>query len=158
LRLPSAAYGPFLSHLEHELSDSGAYVHLSEHEIRFTQQQELRINGLLERLAQAGINAPHVRECREAVGDDVYEALIATGALTQLNEEVVFRTEEYRRFSDVIIDYLKKNETANAGQIRDLLGTSRKYAIALLEYLDQQHITRRSGDTRELLLHTREKN
>ncbi|MCS7051587.1 MAG: SelB C-terminal domain-containing protein [Thermomicrobium sp.] len=33
-------------------------------------------------------------------------------------------------------------------QVRDTLGTSRKYAQALLEYLDQRRITRRVGDAR----------
>ena len=33
---------------------------------------------------------------------------------------------------------------------RDLFDTSRKYILPLLEYLDQQHITRRIGDERVL--------
>jgi len=32
-----------------------------------------------------------------------------------------------------------------------VLGTSRKYALALMEYLDQQHVTRRQGDERVLV-------
>jgi len=35
--------------------------------------------------------------------------------------------------------------------VRDLLGTSRKYAQALLEHLDEEKITRRVGDERVLL-------
>ncbi len=35
-------------------------------------------------------------------------------------------------------------------QVRDLLGTSRKYAQALLENMDQERITRRVGDERVL--------
>jgi len=35
-------------------------------------------------------------------------------------------------------------------EARDLLGTSRKYALALLEFLDQQGITVRRGDERVL--------
>jgi selenocysteine-specific elongation factor len=32
--------------------------------------------------------------------------------------------------------------------LRDQFSTSRKHALALLEHLDQQRITRRQGDTR----------
>jgi selenocysteine-specific elongation factor len=32
--------------------------------------------------------------------------------------------------------------------VRDLLDTSRKYAIALLEHLDERRLTRRVGDDR----------
>jgi selenocysteine-specific elongation factor len=35
-------------------------------------------------------------------------------------------------------------------QVRDLLDTSRKYAIALLEHLDDIGVTRRVGDERVL--------
>jgi selenocysteine-specific elongation factor len=35
---------------------------------------------------------------------------------------------------------------------KDLTGVSRKYAIPLLEYLDLQRVTRRSGDIREILI------
>jgi Elongation factor SelB, winged helix len=34
--------------------------------------------------------------------------------------------------------------------VRDLFGTSRKYALSLLEHLDDEHITRRNGDVRGL--------
>ena len=36
------------------------------------------------------------------------------------------------------------------GKVRDMFDTSRKYALALMEYLDQQRITRRVGDDRVL--------
>jgi selenocysteine-specific elongation factor len=36
------------------------------------------------------------------------------------------------------------------GQVRDGFNTSRKYALALLEYLDDQRITKRVGDERVL--------
>jgi selenocysteine-specific elongation factor len=38
----------------------------------------------------------------------------------------------------------------NVGQLRDAFNTSRKYALALLEYMDDQHITKRVGDERVL--------
>ena len=37
-------------------------------------------------------------------------------------------------------------------QFRDAVGTSRKHAVALLEYLDRQKVTRRVGDARECLV------
>ena len=35
-------------------------------------------------------------------------------------------------------------------QVRDMFGTSRKYAQALLEHLDNERVTRRVGDERVL--------
>jgi selenocysteine-specific elongation factor len=35
-------------------------------------------------------------------------------------------------------------------QVRDRFNTSRKYALALMEHLDEQKVTRRVGDERVL--------
>ncbi|MEG1143955.1 MAG: selenocysteine-specific translation elongation factor [Clostridium sp.] len=43
------------------------------------------------------------------------------------------------------------NSNISLGQYRDLLGTSRKYAVMLLEYCDQQKITKKQDDVRVLL-------
>jgi selenocysteine-specific elongation factor len=37
-----------------------------------------------------------------------------------------------------------------AAAFRDLIGSSRKYAVPLLEYLDATRVTRRIGDERVL--------
>jgi selenocysteine-specific elongation factor len=43
----------------------------------------------------------------------------------------------------------------DVGTFKDLAGVSRKYAIPLLEYLDREHITRRAGDKRIIVLQNR---
>jgi len=65
------------------------------------------------------------------VGDD----LIASAAAM---EEAVRRTREH----------LRQHGKVTVAEFRDLLGTSRKYALPLLEWLDEQRITRRAGDER----------
>jgi selenocysteine-specific elongation factor len=59
-------------------------------------------------------------------------------------------TKTYSAFLDWLRGYLAKNKTVTVAQVRDAFNTSRKYALALLEYTDQQHITRRVGDERVL--------
>jgi selenocysteine-specific elongation factor len=51
---------------------------------------------------------------------------------------------------DRITAHLKANPSITVAQVRDMFGASRKYALGLMEYLDQQHITRRMGDERVL--------
>jgi selenocysteine-specific elongation factor len=46
--------------------------------------------------------------------------------------------------------YLEQQGELTAGEFRDLLQISRKYAIPLLEYFDNQRITVRMGDKRVL--------
>ncbi|MCZ7670926.1 MAG: SelB C-terminal domain-containing protein [Chloroflexi bacterium] len=58
---------------------------------------------------------------------------------------------EYERFTGQIVAFLQKNGEINAAQTRDLLQTSRKYAIALLEHLDEIKVSKRVGDKRVLV-------
>ena len=48
------------------------------------------------------------------------------------------------------MQYLSTHGTATLAELRDLLGTSRKYVQPLLEYMDASLITRREGETRTL--------
>ena len=46
--------------------------------------------------------------------------------------------------------HIEQHGTITLAQTRDLFGTSRKYAQALLEHLDRLRVTRRVGDERVL--------
>lgn len=52
--------------------------------------------------------------------------------------------------AEQVVAHLKERRTVTLAQVRDMLGTSRKYAQALLEHMDQERITRRVGDERVL--------
>ena len=45
---------------------------------------------------------------------------------------------------------VEENGEITVADVRDMFGTSRKYALALMDYLDQEHVTRRIGDSRVL--------
>jgi selenocysteine-specific elongation factor len=49
-----------------------------------------------------------------------------------------------------ITAHLQANGSISLAEVRDLFGTTRKYAQAFLEHLDERRITRRVGDTRVL--------
>ena len=52
---------------------------------------------------------------------------------------------------DASLDVLVvRNDKITVAEARTLLNSSRKYVLPLLEYLDQQRITRRTGDERVL--------
>ena len=152
LKLPAALSNA----LEDELLASGAMVaegrllRLPEHAIQFTPAQQTAVDALLQRFASAGVSSPSVRESRETVGDAVYEALVDLGRLRQLNDDIVYRAEEYDALVARLTAFIGAQGRVSTGQVRDLLDTSRKYAIGLLEHLDHVKITRRVGDEREL--------
>ncbi|HZX21113.1 MAG TPA: SelB C-terminal domain-containing protein, partial [Clostridia bacterium] len=70
--------------------------------------------------------------------------------LVRLNQEVVLHVKPYEDAKTRLKDYINKNGSITLPQFRDILNTSRKYAVALLEYFDNEKITKRAGDERIL--------
>jgi len=48
------------------------------------------------------------------------------------------------------VETIRARGRVTAAEVRDLFNTSRKYAIAFLEHLDEERLTRRVGDERVL--------
>ncbi|HEX5142159.1 MAG TPA: SelB C-terminal domain-containing protein, partial [Dehalococcoidia bacterium] len=64
--------------------------------------------------------------------------------------DVVFDAAAFREMVARVIELLRQKESVTLAQVRDLLGTSRKYVQALLERMDDDRITVRRGDERVL--------
>jgi selenocysteine-specific elongation factor len=153
LKLKAAVFNPLVTLAAGQglLVEAGAWLHRPDHAVRFTPAQEQRIAALLAEFAAAGINSPSVKQAREAVGDDVYQALVERGDLVAVNQEVVWRRADYDEWVAAVRSHLAQHGTIATADLRDRFQTSRKYAIALLEHLDYLRITRRVGDNRELI-------
>jgi selenocysteine-specific elongation factor len=133
-----------------ELVESGAFVHLPEHRIHFTERQEGDIQRLISQFAADPNSPPSVKESQAEVGEDVYAALVELGELVQVSPEVVFRSEDYQRLVSDVKSYIENNGTITVAQARDRYQTSRKYVLALLEHLDAIGVTVREGDIRRI--------
>ncbi len=148
LKLAPRLFNAALKRLE--LAESGAWLALPGHEIRFSAAQQAQAEALLKKFAAAPYAPPSVKECQAEVGEDVYAALVELGQLTQVSTEVVFRKADYEKMVAAVRDLLTKNGQMTAAEARDLFNTSRKYALGLLEHLDSIGVTRRDGDFRRL--------
>ena len=82
--------------------------------------------------------------------DNIMTALIDQGKLVRLGEKVTYHTKHLEAARQAVSDLIGKNNGITAGELRDAMGVSRKYAIALLEYFDDQQFTRRVGEKRVL--------
>jgi selenocysteine-specific elongation factor len=72
------------------------------------------------------------------------------GELVELSGEVILATEQFLKMREAIVAFLRKNNSAGASELRQLLGTSRRVIIPFLERLDRDGVTRRIGDKRVL--------
>lgn len=93
---------------------------------------------------------PSVKEIIADIGEHLYQAMISTHKLRQVSSEVVFSEETYNKMVDKTIKVFNANGELSLAEWRDQFQTSRKYAQAFLEYLDQLGITVRIGEKRNL--------
>jgi selenocysteine-specific elongation factor len=150
LKLKANVFNPLMAQAaaENLLTEAGALVHDPHHEVRFSAAQQAKIDGLLREFGRLGINSPSVKESKTAVGEDVYFALIDLGQMRPISADVVYDQTTYEQLISRLLHELEVKGSLNAAGVRDLLDTSRKYAIGLLEHLDERRLTRRVGDDR----------
>lgn len=86
----------------------------------------------------------------DALSQQALRFLLQTGEAVELGEEVVLLAESFNRAGEAIKESLRKRGAATVSEIRQLLGTSRRIALPLLERLDRDGITVRQGDVRRL--------
>jgi selenocysteine-specific elongation factor len=132
------------------LVESAAFVRAPDFTVTFTADQQRAIDSLLARFRSAPYATPSVKESEAALGADVLMALLEQGKLVKLGEEVLFLPQTYAAMVERVKAHLQASGSVTVAQARDLFDTSRKYALAFLEYLDAKGITRRVGDERVL--------
>jgi selenocysteine-specific elongation factor len=152
LKLPLRAFNLVL----HSLAEAGdvleatKWVSLPSHAVQFTPFQQVKVDKLLAQFAAAPMTPPSVKECQTQVGEEIYSALLDAERLVSVSPEVVFRGEDYRNMVAQVQQAIQQRGQVSLAEVRDLLGTSRKYVQALLEHLDALGLTVRSGDFRKL--------
>jgi selenocysteine-specific elongation factor len=132
------------------LEDEGATVRLPDHVVRFNPQQQRAVDGLLARFQQEPATPPSTKESVEAVGEEVLAVLLAQGRLKQVSPDVLFLASTYEEMRQAVVDRIRQQGDVALAETRDMFHTSRKYAQALLEHLDEEGVTRRVGDVRVL--------
>jgi selenocysteine-specific elongation factor len=121
-------------------------IRLLNHVIGLTNDQENTISSYLEILR----SDPYSPPTDYTIDEDLLNVLIDQGQVVRINETVIYAAEAYKTMVDTIISTITENGSIDAGQLRDKFGTSRKYALSMLEHLDQQRVTRRTGNERIL--------
>jgi selenocysteine-specific elongation factor len=61
-----------------------------------------------------------------------------------------YKNSDIQKAKVSLVEALKFEGEVGVAEVRQLWGTSRKYAVPLLEFFDQQRVTRRQGDKRTL--------
>ena len=89
-------------------------------------------------------------DCEARIGPDLLAALVEQGYLVKVSDDVLFLAETYETMVQRVTGHIRRQGDVTIAQVRDMFGASRKYALALMEHLDERRVTRRVGDVRVL--------
>ncbi len=76
--------------------------------------------------------------------------LIDQREIVEISSEIVLLRDAAEEMQNAIAEFLSKQGSATASQMRQKIGTTRRVIIPFLEYLDRMGVTRRIGDQRVL--------
>lgn len=134
---------------DERIAAEGNLLRLHNHRVEFSDEQNAKINHLMRLMQDNPYAPPSINELNDIAGEDVVRALLDLRALVKVNERIAFASADYEFMVNEIRQKIRKHGEIDAKTLRDQFGTSRKYAIALLEHLDSLGITQRVGDVRK---------
>jgi selenocysteine-specific elongation factor len=131
----------------------GNLIRLPEHRLRFSEEEARIRQALLRLFREAGFSPPDVEEALERVGGadrarSVLQAMVQIGELVDVGQGLLFHPEVLEAGKERIRQEFQRGGAFTVSQFRQWVGTSRKYAVPLLEYYDQIGFTRRVGNER----------
>ncbi|MCL4544210.1 MAG: selenocysteine-specific translation elongation factor [Chloroflexi bacterium] len=129
----------------------GPAAHLPSFQPVLNEHDRVRTQQILHQLGQGGMVPPSLVDVLEDEREsDLISFLMERGEIVKLSDTLALTTTVYRKSVRSVIEALQRGPVTVA-QVRDLLGTNRRSALALLDHLDGQRVTRREQDTRALV-------
>lgn len=134
----------------------GRSVTLAGYEPKLSQGERKLKNELAQAIRAGGFSPPDLNDLTATAGS---RAAVLSELLILLREEeqiVEITSQLFLDFDSAailrkkVVQRLKESSTLTMAELRDLLGTTRKYAVPIGEYLDRTGLTTREGDHRKL--------
>ena len=138
-----------------DLIAEGEITRLRSHSLALKQDEEAAVSKIEKAFASAGLSVPSTPEVLAKCGVEpararsLLQILLRDKKLVRISEDLVFHHSAIQQLRQLLA--ARKGEQFTVGTFKDWAGVSRKYAIPLLEYLDRERITRRTGDSRVVL-------
>lgn len=140
---------------EQVLLTHGNFISLPEFSITYTKEQKLIRENIIKSFKVAKFSPPKYSELQEKEKDTknfkmVFDSIVDEGVLVKVSEDCFFLLEDYNKVKELVVNLIKSNGSMTLAELRDVLNTSRKYAMALAEHFDSIKLTKRLEDKRIL--------
>ena len=137
---------------------AGETVSLAERKRTFSPAETAAQNEIFERLQDSELEVPKIAELLESAARRtklpaahvrrVLQTLIDSREVVKVSDDLFFSRAAIDQLIEKIRDQANVDRSIDVTKFKQIAGVSRKYAIPLLEYLDREKITVRTGDTR----------
>ncbi len=135
----------------------GSLVRAADHRIQFSGAEEQLKQQIETALRKATLDqVPDVKELAQQAGADatsvevILRALEGLGQVTFLEGTLVLHTTTIDEVRERLRQHLQAHSEITVSGFRDLIGSNRRYALALLNRFDSDGTTQRNGDVRVL--------
>ena len=137
---------------ENLVAERQGYVALSSHRPGLTGDLQKKLETVLRTWEGSPFSPPNRDELvkQDSDYDLVITYLIQSGELIELRDSLLFRTADFKIVEAKVRALILQKGRVSVSDVRESLATSRKYAVPILEKLDQLGITKRKGDYRVL--------
>jgi selenocysteine-specific elongation factor len=141
-----------------KLDAAGELVKKAGSEITLQPEEAKAKDQIEAAFASAGLQVPPVKEVLAKLpieakrAERLLQILMREKTLVRVSLELIFHRQALAQLKERLTGFKKsKGERISVPAFKELSGITRKYAIPLLEYLDRERVTRRTGDDRVIL-------
>lgn len=126
----------------------GQNVKAKGFEVSLDKRQQKLFDSLDKIYSESEFKTPQIIEAFNMIGenkidDEILNYMLEVGKLVRINDSIYFHKSGFEKAKQMLIDYLDKNGEISLAEYKDLLDTSRKYIVPMLEYFDQMKVTKR---------------
>jgi selenocysteine-specific elongation factor len=141
-----------------KLEAQGELVKKAGSEISLLPEEAKAKEQIESAFSSAGLAVPSVKEVLAKLSveakrsEKLLQILLREKSLVRVTQELIFHRQALAQLKEQLSAYKKaKGDRISVPAFKELTGITRKYAIPLLEYLDRERVTRRTGDERVIL-------
>ena len=131
-------------------------LRLAAHRVQLGGQEKTLMDRIKKILGEQPLAPPDLKEIEKQAGvprnrlNEVIRLLEREGAVVRVTTDMYFLAESIEQLRRTLTKHLTEKGEMTAAAFRDLIGSSRKYTIPLLEFFDRDGLTIRIGDIRRL--------
>ena len=138
------------------ISAHGSKVVLQDAVRGLPHSDQRLLEQILDMFEQTRFNSPRPEELPDRLGahqdkiDRLLKLLCDDGRLIRLAPNVILSYNAAREAQQIVLDTIKKSGSIDSADFKYAIESSRKYALAILDYLDTRRVTVRTGNLRRL--------